>query len=448
MTTELSPFLNGNFAPVEKEQTAVDLRIEGSLPRELNGRLLRIGPNPVAPRNDKNWFTGNGMVHGISLSEGRVRWYRNRYVRDDEVCGAMGWPEVPGPKRGVGSGIVNTNIIGHAGRTFALVEGGSTPVELSEELETLARVDFDGGLEGGFTAHPKRDPRTGELHSATYYFEWDFVRYVVLDANARVRKTVDVPVPGRPMVHDIAITENYALIFDLPCTFNLDAALEGASFPYVWTPDYQARIGLLPREGGADDVRWFEIEPCYFYHALNAYEDANGRVILDVVQHERTFDSDRVGPTEGNPRLVRWVLDLTSGAATSTVLDDQQIEFPRHDERRLGSAYRYGYAAEFAYEHPELHFGAILKYDLEKGTREKFDLGPETQAMEPVFVPRSVAAAEDEGWLLSLLYNPAEDTSSLVVLAADDPKAGPLARVQLPQRVPFGFHGNWVPDPA
>lgn len=360
----------------------------------------------------------------------------------------MGWSEVAGPKRGVGSAIVNANVIGHAGRTFALVEAGATPVELNSELETIARADFDGGLEGGLTAHPKRDSQTGELHCATYFFEWDFLRCVVLDRNVQVRKTVDIPLPGRPMVHDIAITENYVLLFDLPCTFNLDAALEGTSFPYLWTPDYVPRFGLLPRDGGAADVRWFEIDSCCIYHVLNAFEDGGGNVILDAVPHARTFGSDHIGPAAGFPRLARWHFDLAGGSAKGSDLDDCQVEFSRHDERKLGSAYRYGYATEFTYTHPELRFGAILKYGLQRGFCERFGLGSETQAMEAVFVPRSEAAAEDEGWLLGLLYDPAADSLSLIVLAADDPKAGPVARVRLPQRVPFGFHGDWLPDPA
>ena len=88
-----NPFLGGNYAPVEEETTALDLKVEGSIPESLNGRLLRIGPNPVGPVGEKHhWFSGNGMVHGLRLREGRADWYRSRFVRDDEVCAARGWP--------------------------------------------------------------------------------------------------------------------------------------------------------------------------------------------------------------------------------------------------------------------------------------------------------------------------------------------------------------------
>jgi carotenoid cleavage dioxygenase-like enzyme len=54
--------------------------------------------------------------------------------------------------------------------------------------------------------------------------------------------------------------------------------------------------------------------------------------------------------------------------------------------------------------------------------------------------------AEDDGWVLSLTYVAGRDTSQLLVLNARTSQTLPQAVVHLPQRVPFGFHGNWVPD--
>jgi carotenoid cleavage dioxygenase len=168
-------YLSGNFAPLEAEITATDLDVTGSIPRDLSGRLLRIGPNPVAadPKTH-HWFLGNGMVHGLRLRDGKAEWYRNRYVRDDKVTELKGWPKVEGPERDdmLGDGVANTNVIGHAGKTFAIVEAGNLPVELSYELETICRSDFGGTLPAGLTAHPHRDPDTGELHAAVYSPAW------------------------------------------------------------------------------------------------------------------------------------------------------------------------------------------------------------------------------------------------------------------------------------
>ena len=184
-----NPYLAGNFGPVDVETTATDLPVTGTLPPELRGRYLRNGPNLVRETDPLayHWFTGEGMVHGVGLEDGRAAWYRNRYVRSDDVTEVKGWPRTPGPRHGMGGGTANTNVIVHAGRTFAIVEAGALPIELDDELMTISTSDFDGTLPGSFTAHPKRDPQTGELHAVVYYWEWDHIEYVVVGTDARVR---------------------------------------------------------------------------------------------------------------------------------------------------------------------------------------------------------------------------------------------------------------------
>lgn len=444
-----NPYLAGNFGPVTVETTAFDLPVTGSLPAELDGRLLRIGPNPVAVVDPTayHWFTGNGMVHGLGLRDGRAEWYRSRWVRDDTVTAAKGWPTTPGPRHGMGPGVANTNVIGHAGRTFAIVEAGGLPVELTDELDTVAMCDFDGTLPGSFTAHPKRDPLTGELHAVVYYWEWDHVQYVVVGTDGRVRRTVDVPVDDKPMVHDCAITETRVLVLDLPCLFDLDAAMSGTPLPYRWHPEYGARVGLLPREGSADEVVWCELDdPCYVFHPLNAYDETDGTVVVDVAVHPRMFATDFRGPNEGNTTLQRWTLDPASGRVKQELLSDRSQEFPRHDERLVGRRHRYGYTAEFAGGPAGITMGNLLKHDLERGTTQVHEVGAGRAAMEPVFVPRHDTAAEDDGWVLVYVHDGERGACDVEVLAAQDFAAGPVATVHLPARVPFGFHGNWVPS--
>ena len=167
MTIVENRYLTGNFAPVHEEVTAVDLPVTGTIPESLRGRFLRNGPNPVSAVDPAtyHWFGGDGMVHGVRLADGAADWYRNRWVRAGGVIDALG---VPDPGGEIHSGMdfaANTNVIGHAGKTLAIVEAGGRPIELSYELDTLRRGDFDGTLPNGFTAHPKRDPETGELHA-------------------------------------------------------------------------------------------------------------------------------------------------------------------------------------------------------------------------------------------------------------------------------------------
>jgi carotenoid cleavage dioxygenase len=443
-----NPYLAGNFAPVATEITATDLAVTGSIPAELDGRLARIGPNPVGVVDPAthHWFVGTGMVHGVRLREGRAEWYRSRFVRDDAVSAAMGWPTTPGPRHGMGPGVANTNVIAHAGRTFAIVEAGGLPVELTHDLETVAMCDFGGTLPGSFTAHPKRDPLTGELHAVVYYWEWDHVQYVVVGTDGLVRRTVDVPVDGKPMVHDCAITQRYVLVLDLPCRFSIDAAMAGLPLPYRWDPDGGARVGLLARDGTAEQIIWCELDaPCYVYHPLNAYDAPDGTVVMDAVVHPSTFATDVRGPNEGATSLQRWTLDPRAGRVRQEVLSDRSQEFPRHDERLVGQVHRYGYTTEFAGGSGGLRLGNVLRHDLVRGTTDVYDVGPGRAAMEPVFVPRHETAAEDDGWVMVYVHDGGRDACDVEILAAQDLAAGPVATVHLPVRVPFGFHGSWMP---
>jgi carotenoid cleavage dioxygenase len=270
------------------------------------------------------------------------------------------------------------------------------------------------------------------------------LQYVVVGSDGRVRRIVDLPRPGKPMVHDCAITGRYFIVFDLPVTFDPKNLEDGFPLPYRWNPDYGARVGLLPREGAAGDIQWCEVEPCYVFHAMNAWDAPDGRVVLDVVRHPRMFATDFRGPNEGAPTLERWTLDPAGGATKQECLDDQGQEFPRHDERRIGKPYRFGYTAAFG---AELAFGGLRKHDLRDGKCSIHDEGPARHFLEPVFVPRTPDADEDDGWVLASVYDASTHKSDVVILHAQDFSGAPVATIHLPVRVPFGFHGSWVPDP-
>jgi carotenoid cleavage dioxygenase len=219
-------YLEGNFAPVSDEVTAVDLEVIGQIPAELEGRYLRNGPNPVAVDRPEqhHWFAGAGMVHGVRLRDGRAEWYRNRYVRSQAVRRALG--ETPAADDPHGS--PNTSVLAWAGQTLAIVEGGGPPVEMGYELDTGSAGTFSSTLPGAFTAHPKFDPLTGELHAMCHaWAQWfDHIKYLVVDADGRVSKTVDIPLPGMVMVHDMSLTRTYAVVYDLPVTVDVDLALD------------------------------------------------------------------------------------------------------------------------------------------------------------------------------------------------------------------------------
>ena len=453
MTVSANPYLEGNFAPVLEEVTATELAVTGHVPEALSGRYLRNGPNPVsAPEpSTYHWFTGDGMVHGIRLRDGRAEWYRNRWVRSAQVASALGEEPRPGPVHAGMDFAPNTNVIGHAGRTFAIVEAGARPYELSNELETIGPCDFDGTLEGGYTAHPKRDPLTGELYAVSYFFGWgNDVEVTIMDAHARVRSSRRVAMGGSVSVHDCAITQRSIVLLDLPVTFSLDAAAAGASFPYRWEEGYRSRIGLLPRDGESTEVVWHDIEPCYVFHPMNAYdEDGGDGVVVDVVRHPSMFRTQHLGPNEGTPTLERWHLDGHGGAVKEERLDDRGQEFPRVDERRIGLPHRYGYAVAVGESDDIVGTETrLLRHDFGKGTSVARAFGPGAGLSEAVFVPREAGTDESDGWLMLLVHSSDTDTSALHILNADDVEGEAQAVIQLPQRVPAGFHGNWVPDPA
>jgi len=443
-------YLVGNFAPVREEVDAVDLPVTGSLPKELNGRLLRNGPNPV---NDPDpatyhWFLGDGMLHAIHLRDGKAVSYKNRWVRTDIAADALGEPRVPGPADvwDLGSP-ANTHVVHHAGRTLALVEV-ALPTEVDKDLNTVGRFDFDGRLRSAMTAHPKIDAATGEMHFFGYnIFGPPYLRYHVADASGALVKTEDIDIPGPVMIHDFAITENNVVFFDLPVLFDMDLAAKGL-FPFSWQPDsYGARVGVMPRGGTGADVRWVDVEPCYVFHPLNAYDEPDGRVVVDVVRHPSMFVQDRHGPSgQGQePTLDRWTIDLAGNKVLEDRLSEHAQEFPRIDDRLAGRRHRYGYGTYFGTNDDGIRLGGLLKHDLVAGTTAIHDFGAGMSSSEGVFVEASDAAGEDEGWVLSVVYDEAADASFVAVLDATDFAAPPVATIQLPQRVPFGFHGSWVP---
>jgi carotenoid cleavage dioxygenase len=477
-----NPYLNGNYAPVREEITAVDLDVNGTIPEYLDGRYLRIGPNPIDNPDPASyhWFVGTGMAHGLRLRDGKAHWYRNRYVRSADVSRRLGetWPG--GPSTGGFDFAANTNIIGHAGKTLAIAEVGVRPYELTDELETIGAYDFCGTLFGGYTAHPKRDPATGELHAVSYNpMRGNIVQYTVAGVDGRVRRTVNIRLNAQTMMHDFSLTERYVVIYDLPVALELGTSLKhrpakamaalmtrlveqhaaphfflraamraserGAppqlGMPYRWAPERQARVGVLPREGTAADVRWFEVNPCYVFHPLNAYDDGQ-RIVLNVVRHPSVFTTGHQLFPETRS-LHRWTVDLTAGEVVEERLDDTVQEFPRVDERLVGRRHRYGYAVGYSPDASATP-DAILKHDLEMRSANTVTFGPGREPGEFVFVPSDADAAEDDGVAMGFVYDRSTDRSDLVLL--DGQTLETVATVHLPVRVPHGFHGNWVPS--
>ena len=431
-TDTVLPFMKGNYAPVADELTAFDLPVEGAIPGELNGWYLRNGPNPR--ETSGHWFTGDGMVHGVRLQNGRAAWYRNRWVRTDSF-------DKPFPlynadlTRNLRASVANTHVIRHAGKTLALVES-SLPYQITNELETLGAYDFNGKLLDSMTAHPKICPVTGELHFFGYgSLTAPFVTYHRADATGELTINRAVDVKAHTMMHDFALTASHVIFMDLPVVFNLDVALRGErDMPYRWDDDYGARFGVMDRDDPFGAIRWFEIDPCYVFHVANAYDDGNS-IVLQAVRYPELWRHD--GGFEVDAVMWRWTIDLATGTVEERQLDDRAVEFPRIDDRLAGLPATYGIA---------VGDGSLVQYHLETGAAQEHRFAGRGEPGEAVFVPADSTVDERAGWYLTYVYNPVRTGSDLVILDASDITAEPVARVRLPQRVPHGFHGNWLSD--
>ena len=325
------------------------------------------------------------MLHGVRIEAGQAKWYRNRYVKtplylkpDGDVMDGLG---------DMTMSAANTNVIQHAGKIMALEEG-HWPFVVSNELETVGPNNYGGKLEGAMTAHPKICPETGELLAFSYGMTPPYLTYLRASASGELLQTEQIEVPGATMIHDFNVTRNFVIFMDLPAVWNFEG-MATTGLPILWDESYGARLGVMPRNGGNADVVWYEIDPCYVFHPLNAYENGD-KIVIDVCRMDDTMKPGSSAP----PMLYRWTIDQASGRVTETQLDDRVVDFPRVADAVVGLKHQFGYCAAFAGSAP--YGEGLIKYDLEAGTSEYRHLDG-GQASEAVFVKDPTASGEDGG---------------------------------------------------
>lgn len=455
----INPYLAGNFAPVRSEDD-FDLSVSGEIPAGLRGALFRIGPNPQFEPRDPNhhWFGGDGMVHGFYVEDGKVR-YRNRYVRTPKwelehahgrsLFGSLGNPMTTDPIAfGNEGGVANTNIVFHAGKLLALEEAHHP---FAMDPQTLDSVGYDREFKGRVTAHPKIDPVTGEM----LWFAYGVgdmplsagMSFGVTGPDGRLVSRQDFQAPFACMVHDFMVTENHVLFPILPLTASLERAMGGKP-PFAWEPEKGSWVGVMRRDADVSTLRWFNTEACYVFHPLNSWEE-DGKIVCDVMRYDVAPlfpNADGSAGAKAAARLVRWTFDLNgaSDAIKEEALDDLDGEFPRVDPRVETRRHRHAFYAADPTNAKTVRLNAIAHLDLQTGKRQVYALNGGDATSEPVFTPRSAEAAEGDGWLTAVVYRAGEDRSDLLVFEAQDVAKGPIATAQMPRRVPFGFHGNWV----
>ncbi|MBD2695152.1 carotenoid oxygenase family protein [Anabaena catenula] len=456
LTTAVNPYLDGNFAPVCQQITTDTLPVIGELPADLSGMFVRNGPNPQrSPIGQYHWFDGDGMLHGVQISNGKAT-YRNRYIRTrgwkiENEAGKAVWsgfmepPQQDNP-HGIGKNTANTALVWHAGQFLALWEGGAPHNIQLPELETIGEYTYNNQLVSPFTAHPKVDPVTGEMMFFGYSFAPPYLQYGVVSAQGELLRTVPIDIPTGVMMHDFAITENYSIFMDLPLTFSPERMQRGEPM-MMFESDRPSRFGIVPRHGDNSNIRWFESSPCFVFHTLNAYEEGDEVVLIACRMSSTTIlmGGSQTDPTADIPLLHRWRFNLITGAVKEERLDDVPAEFPRVNENLLGRKTQYGYAGKMATS-PVPLFEGVIKYNFSNGQSQTHEFGEGRYGGETVFAPSLNATTEDDGWLITFVYDQNSETSELVVINAQDITSEPVARVIIPQRVPYGFHGAWISE--
>ena len=471
-----SPYLEGNFGPVREEVASDQLQVIGELPTDMSGMFVRTGPNPqFEVRNTYHWFGGDGMLHGVRVANGKAT-YRNRFVRTkayerEREAGAAIWnsglgaPEIDNPNGPARGNTANTAMVWHDGRLLALWEGGD-PYEIKlPGLETIGPYNYGGKLLHAFTAHPKVDERTGEMLFFGYNSmgmdmskgaKVPFLQYSVASKAGEIVHSTPIDLPTGVMMHDFAVTERYSIFMNLPYCFSLERAMKGED-AFKFEPERGSHFGILPRHATQDRIKWFEAPPCYVFHTLNAFEEGD-EVVLDACRMNSVsldgIDSNKaIGPE--TPRMVnkdaqqhlhRWRFNMVTGAVKEETLDDAASDFPRVNDSLVGYKAQFGYTARFGSDDGMPKADAIIKYDLATGKNVAHDHGKGRFSGEGVFVPRLGTTAEDDGWIVCYVFDEGTGGSEFVVINAQDFAAPPVARVSLPQRVPYGFHGAWIGD--
>ena len=465
----------GYAAPVRIEGDVRDLEVVGTVPAGLDGSYVRASADPAYPplHGEDLFLNGDGMIHMIRLEHGHAD-LKTRYVQTDKLrleraarralFGAYRNPFTSDPSvAGEDGGTANTSVLWHGGKLFALKEA-SWPMRLDPEtLETLGWWDFGGRLRGKtFTAHPKLDPRTGELLAFSYNAPGEASREIDLhwispDGEITRQESFQAPYPS--MVHDFLVSPNFIAFTICPMLCDWERVRQGGSY-FVWDPSLPVMVGVIPRAQGVAGLRWFTGPVLGMEtHTINAWEDGT-RLHLDhfftrsgwLSQFPHINDP---AARELPPFAERWTVDL--GAPEDRVeikrLHDQVGEMPVIDPRFLGQptgAFFFGTSntalgpmLEWGPKGPP--FTCLCRFDTHTGALDYYYAGPDSAPEEPLFVPKAADSEKDDGWLISVVGRRSENRTDVVILDARDLSAGPVATIRLPCRIHEGFHGTWVP---
>jgi carotenoid cleavage dioxygenase-like enzyme len=460
------PALDGNNAPVDREDHFEDLPAIGHLPADFSGLYVRNGPNAYFPPDWRyHAYDGDGMLHAVRFDHGRVS-YRNRWIRtaglaEEQAAGRTLWQGLKEPFRADRpdqplKNTSNTDVKFHAGRLITMWYRSGLPYAVDPHtLETLGPADCGGAL-SRISAHSRPDEHTGELMWFDYALTAPYMRYGVVGPDRQLRHLIEVPLSGPNLPHDMAVTEHYTILHDFPLRPD-PQALAAGRYKVRFDAGQPSRFAVVPRYGSAAEIRWFEARPAYMLHVVNAWEE--GREIVMVGTPYRLHDDAdgrpdarrlerTINQRQRDFQLYEWRFDLDRGTTRERVIDDVlNSEFPVINTAFQGRRNRWTYNVVFPQGgREEPRFPGLVKYDLETGGYIAYSAGPRWFYNEGGFAPRDGARSEDDGYLVTLAWNPVDARSEVLVFDCLGARLaeGPVARVPLPRRVPHGFHATYV----
>ncbi len=463
-----NPYLHGAYAPtLHTDVVAHELDVEGEIPRDLFGAYYRNGPNPQhKPNNRYHPFDGDGMVHGVYFADGKADYRCNMITTDalkaEQLAEETIWPGVMGPfdfslPDFPIKDTANTDLALHNGQLISLWYNSGVPYAMDPlSLENQGHFNLPSKLTRKISAHSKVDWATGEMFFFDYGDTPPYMVYGVLNPDGRLKHEAPIDLPGPRLPHELAFTSNYAILHDHPLFHDLKVLQQHKMRLLQFHTDLPTRFGLIPRLG--TQVRWFECEPCFVLHTSNAWEDGDW-VVMDGCRSINPMPAARADEGDLSHMLAymrleannyRWRFNLKTGEVREGPIDDLNTEFNISNALFHGVKSRYAYH-QYIPKHEEggatLRFNALVKYDNENGSYQRWDYGAGVYGSEAAYAPKANADRshdEDDGYLVSLITDSNNWQSYSLVFDAKDITHGPIAKIKLPHRVPVGFHGLWA----
>jgi all-trans-8'-apo-beta-carotenal 15,15'-oxygenase len=465
----------------ESQYNEYDYAIEeitGTIPADLNGTLYRNGPGllDIGGVPIQHPFDGDGAISAVFFARGCAH-FRSRFVRTEAFVkereaekilyrGVFGTQKPGGWWKNAFDlrlkNIANTNVIYWGDKLLALWEAAE-PYRLdADTLETIGIDYLNGVLQPGssFSAHPRIDPACkfdgGSTCLVNFAMETGLstkLKIYEFNPDGKLMRQYSHIISGFAFIHDFVITPNYCIFFQNPVTFNPLPFLlgwRGAGECVNFQPQGETKVIVIPRDRqGNLSVKTFTIKSGFVFHHANAFEK-DDLIVIDSIcyaslaqinpnSNYKEIDFNTLAPGQ----LWRFTLNSQDGTTKKELIESRCCEFPALAPNLVGRDYRYLFIGATHEAHGNAPLQAILKLDLQTGDRQLHSFAPQGFVSEPIFVPKNNPLAEDDGWIITVVYDAKRERSNIVILDGNNLNKEPIATLHLKHHIPYGLHGSW-----